>query len=170
MVDVCSPAYAQELAESYMSTIGGASSADPIGVWCTPGDVTQWKLVVDHIRTAISDSVNRNPNVNFDPELRTRVARWALQSMKTPEGSFFPHAATRICEEDVTKAINFASAGVSILAELHCAISQQNGVVPEPPPKSLDTHDPGLPGPDFVWYAGAGLLALLLIFLIKRGG
>ena len=168
MAAVCTPEYAAELAEVYMSTIGGASSADPVGVWCTPGDVTQWKLVVDRIREAITSAANRNTQVQLSPDLQQRIAKWALESLKVEEGSFFPHAARRVCEADVVRAINFASNGVALLAELHCEISNANGVVPDPPPMSVETYDPGLPGPDWAWYTGAGLVALLLIFLIRR--
>ena len=170
MADICTPEYATELAEAYMHTLKGETAQDPVGWWCTPGDVTKWKLVVDRIRAAIAEAVNVNANANVQmpADLKESIAKWALQSMKISEGSFFPHAGRRFCEEDVTKAINFASDGVKILAAVHCAAKNLGGIVPDPPPMSTETYDPGLPGPDAVWYLGGGLLALLLFLLIKR--
>ena len=170
MAEVCTPEYATELAEAYMHTLKGATAQDPTGWWCTPGDVTKWKLVVDRIRAAIAEAANMNDlrGVVFSDELKRRIAVWALASMKVTEGSFFPHAGRRFCEADVTKAINFASDGVKILAATHCEAKNLGGIVPDPPPMSTETYDPGLPGPDAVWYLGGGLLALLLFLLIKR--
>ena len=170
MANPCDDNYAEELAKSYLVTPTGNSTQDPTGIWCTPGDVTQWKLAVIRIRRAMQDTASQNKGkVSFSPDLAKRIGKWTLQSLRLPEGGFFPHAATRVCEADVAKNLDMAQRGVSILAAMHCEAQQGNGVVPDLPPEAESEYDPGLPGPDAAWYIGGGLLALGLVYLIVRG-
>ncbi len=172
MANPCEAGYETQLANEYLVVPGGGDTANPIsgmfGVhYCAPADIRVWRQAVLRLRAAILQSAQANPAITLSDQLQTRVARWLTQSVRLPEAGLVHLFGTiGVCEEDVRAMVTFGQEGVAILARMHCVYSQQNGTVPNPPAKS-EAPDPGLPGPDWVWYAGLLFLGLIAWKVVK---
>ncbi len=169
MAQPCEAGYSAQLAEDYLRPIGGGTTQSPIGLVCTPADVRIWRQVVWRVRSSIAATHNANPGVTLERSLRARVVAWVAESTKMPEAAWLHLFGTfGECELDVQAMVAFAQDGVNLLAEMHCAVTEADGIVPDAPPKTATT-DEGLPGPDALWYLGGGLLALGLILYAVKG-
>ena len=165
MVSPCQDGYADELAEQYLRTSEGKGSQDPYGMWCDSSDVMLWATAVARIRRAVSESIAKagRENIALPSPLPATVASWMFQSLRVPKPSVLhDFGLLNLCRDDVTKAVDFARAGVVILAKIHCRLEEGGST----PPDAVDTVTPDALGGMFRGFDINTALALAALVAI----
>lgn len=157
----------QALANEYLVTPDGRTADEPCGAWCGDGDVTIWHVMVQRIGAAMRTLIQANKGVTFPPELMGNTVRWMFASRKFKGGNI-THVFGAGTDE-VIGLVAFARHGVQLLYELQTAVEAGGGTVTTPGPLSEPPKDPGLPGPDELWYLGGGVVLTLIILAAWRG-